>query len=204
MRLRTFLTYLSLLPLGACTRCDDYDNSAEFDQAQLPPYTEIGANTMGCRIVPQVWTILGQSEQWNNTPPLRQQNKLVAVPYNYASGPLLKVTGRMTGVREGLAFYDMELQLTFRLSDTLGGLRLLGSDTARFIPSGTVESMHAVNYAKGSGDYHSLDRRPVRLTIRHLDEFQRIVSGTFEGWLYGGSSSPDSLEVADGRFDIKY
>ena len=31
MRCRTFLTYLSLLPLSACTRsCNDYDNNEEF------------------------------------------------------------------------------------------------------------------------------------------------------------------------------
>ena len=49
MRFRLFLTYLSLLPLSACTRsCNDYDNNEEFAKAQLPPYTETGANTLGC------------------------------------------------------------------------------------------------------------------------------------------------------------
>ena len=37
MGFRTYLTYLSLLPLSACTHsCNDYDNNEEFTKATLP------------------------------------------------------------------------------------------------------------------------------------------------------------------------
>ncbi|WP_345235580.1 hypothetical protein [Hymenobacter saemangeumensis] len=211
MRLRTLLTYLSLLPLGACTKsCDDYDNAAEFNRAQLPPYTETGAHTMGCRLGPQVWTVLGHHDAgraiiggtyW-------EKNELWAGPFNNfltpPRVPLLQVMGRMTGVRDSKAFYDMELNMVFHLTDTLGGLRLLGTDTARATTGIQPEAMWANDYLSFSNDYRSRTRRPVRLQIRRLDRQQRIVSGTFEGWLYGGPGGNDSLEVADGRFDVKY
>lgn len=116
--------------------------------------------------------------------------------------PFLFVRGEMTGVRNSKEFYDTEITLTFRLSDTLGGLRLLGADTSR-VPTGRpVETMEALDLLPYAG-YVSTARRPVRLLIRKLDPQQRIVSGTFVGMLYGDGGR-DSLAVADGRFDCKY
>jgi len=210
MRLRSLLTYLSLLPLGACTRsCNNYDNASEFNGAQLPPYTETGAQTLGCRLGPQVWTVLGHHEQRGILGIGWEKNQLQSGPAYYFStssfhSPLLYVSGRMTGVRNSKAFYDLGLDLTFRATDTLGGLRLLGADTTRAAPGIAPEAMRATDYISFVNDYQSRARRPVRLQIRHLDRQQRIISGTFAGWLYGGRGGNDSLEVSDGRFDLKY
>ncbi|MDQ2769816.1 MAG: hypothetical protein M3Y54_04875 [Bacteroidota bacterium] len=200
MRFRTFLTYLTLLPLSACTRsCNDYDNNEEFSRAQLPPYTETGANTLGCVLGAQTWTVLGKYDsgqgfgRW-------QPNGLTAYAGSYAGNLQLRLGGRMTGARNSKEFYDTEIGLTFRLADTLGRLRLLGADTAR--SSSQTEFMGATNFIDNR-DFKSSARRPVRLLIRKLDQQQRTVSGTFSGMLYE-NRGPDSLAVADGRFDVHY
>ncbi len=204
MRFRTFLTYLSLLPLSACTKsCNEYDNNEEFARAQLPPYTETGANTLGCVLGAQQWTVLGSHFQPTPLGGGWVLNALESYGGNAmgnAMSPFLEVRGRMTGVRNSVEFYDREIDLTFRLSDTLGGLRRLGADTVRTPPGQPAEIMEAIDLIPYQG-YRSTARRPVRLLIRKLDRQQRIVSGTFAGTLY---STTDSLTVADGRFDVRY
>ncbi|MDO7848086.1 hypothetical protein Q5H92_17100 [Hymenobacter sp. M29] len=204
MRFRTLLTYLSLLPLSACTKsCNDYDNNEEFARAQLPAYTETGANTLGCVLGAQKWTVLGSQ---NSPSPLGSgwRPNVLQVYGGSSVPPLLEVRGTMSGVRNSEVFYDREIALTFLLSDTLGGLRLLGEDTVRTRPGHYREYMEALDLIPYVG-YHSSARRPVRLLIRKLDRQRRTVSGTFAGMLYGGSlSGHDSLAVTDGRFDVKY
>lgn len=204
MRFRTFLAYLSLLPLSACTKsCNmEYDNNEEFSKAQLPGYTETGANTLGCMLGPRAWTVLGSSEQRGLGGSYWQPNGLV-VDGGYLVPPRVQASGRMSGVRNSLPFYDMEIGLQFWPSDTLGGLRLLGADTSRAYNGQFVEQMRATNFLNYE-EYRSSNRRPVRLLIRKLNRQQRIVSGTFAGTLYGGASGHDSVTVADGRFDLKY
>ncbi|WP_457064906.1 hypothetical protein [Hymenobacter sp. UYAg731] len=204
MRFRTVLTYLSLLPLSACTRsCNDYDNNEEFAKAKLPPYTETGANTLGCVLGSQVWTVLGSHALKGGIGTVWEPNRLEPEGGN-AVPPLLTVRGEMSGVRNSKEFYDREIRLTFLLSDTLGGIHLLGDDTVRTRPGHYREYMEAIDLIPYVG-YYSSTRRPVRLLVRKLDRQQRTVSGTFAGTLYGGSlSGHDSLTVIDGRFDVKY
>ena len=200
MRFRTYLTYLSLLPLSACTRsCNEYDNNEEFAQAKLPAYSETGAGTLGCVLGAQTWTVRGKHQV---TGPLGSgwTPNTLKVYGGFSVPPQLLVRGEMTGVRNSTIFYDTEIMLSFRPSDTLGGLRLLGADTTR-VPTGrTAEYMEAIDLLPYAS-YTSRARRPVRLRIRKLDRQQRTVSGTFEGHLY---SRTDSLAVTDGRFDLRY
>jgi hypothetical protein len=201
MRFRTVLTYLSLLPLSACTKsCNEYDNNEEFARAQLPAYTETGAGTLGCRLGPQVWTVLGSHYQNRIGYPWLANG--LEIDGRYAVPPYVTITGRMTGVRDSKEFYDMGINISVWPTDTLGGLHLLGADTARQYTGRFVEQMSATDMMT-LNDYHSSNRRPVRLLVRKLDRQQRIISGTFEGMLYQ-QQGPDSLAVADGRFDVKY
>lgn len=204
MRFRSFLSFLSLLPLSACTKsCSmDYDNNEEFSRAQLPAYTETGAGTLGCVLGPQTWTVLGSYEQRGGLGGSYWQPNSLMVDGN-AVQPNMTAAGRMSGVRSSKPFYDMGITFQLRPSDTLGGLHLLGADTARTYTGRFVEGMQATNFLTYD-DYRSSNRRPVRLLVRKLNRQQRIVSGTFAGTLYGGTSGHDSLTVADGRFDLRY
>ncbi len=200
MRFRTLLTYLALLPLSACTKsCNDYDNNEEFARARLPAYTETGANTLGCVLGPQTWTVLGAHLKSTHYRDVWEANQLY-VSSGYPGPPQVQVRGQMTGVRNSKTFYDYEIQTVFTLSDTLGGLRLLGSDTVRVPRQG--EYLAAYSFFSGRF-FASAARRPVRLFIRRLDRQQRTVSGTFAGTLYQ-TDGPDSLIVTDGRFDVRY
>jgi len=200
MRFRTFLTYLSLLPLSACTKsCNDYDNNEEFARATLPAYSETGAGTLGCRLGPQVWTVLGKHQVIGPLGGGWAPNTL-EVYGGFSVPPLLVARGQMTGVRDSKEFYDTEIMLSFVPSDTLGGLRLLGTDTARAPTGRAAEHMEALDLLPYAS-YRSRTSRPVRLLIRKFDRQQRTVSGTFAGMLYNRT---DSLAVADGRFDLSY
>ncbi|MCO6461207.1 MAG: hypothetical protein J5I59_07380 [Saprospiraceae bacterium] len=49
--------------------------------------------------------------------------------------------------------------------------------------------------------------KPFSLNVHHLDEQNRIISGTFECCLkklWGDDYSPDSLAITEGRFDTHY
>jgi hypothetical protein len=202
IRFRSVLVYCCLLPLGACTRsCNDYDNANEFTQAKLPEYSETGAHTLGCRLGSQVWTVLGKHEITRVGYPWDDNTLMVSSSYSQPA--VLSVQGEMTGVRDSRVFYDMELSLSFLPSDTLGGLRLLGADSAHTTTGWVREYMRAVNLMDFH-EYQSRPHRPVRLLIQKRDPTQRIISGTFAGYLYGGASGNDSLAVSDGRFDLKY
>ena len=148
---------------------------------------------------PQTWTVLGSHDRKGGLGTSWEPNVLDAYGGN-AVPPLLTVRGEMPGVRNSQVFYDREISLTFLLSDTLGGIRLLAEDTARTRPGSYREHMEALDLIPFLG-YRSSARRPVRLLIRKLDRQRRIVSGTFVGMLY---SPTDSLTVTDGRFDVKY
>ena len=199
MRFRTFLTYLSLLPLSACTKsCNDYDNNEEFARATLPAYSETGAGTLGCRLGPQVWTVLGK--HYENRIGYPWQPNTILVEGSYSVPPYLAATGQMTGVRDSKPFYDMQISLILRLDDTLSNVRLLGSDTARVGAGRPFDQLQARDLLTFDG-YYSRTSRPVRLLIRKFDRQQRTVSGTFAGMLY---SRTDSLAVADGLFDLSY
>ena len=203
MRLRTLFTYLSLLPLSACTRsCNDYDNNEEFAKAKLPPYTETGAGTLGCVLGPQTWTVLGSYSQPSPLGGGWVPNSLISGG-GYSVPPHVEVSGRMSGVRDSKPFYDMGISFQILPSDTLGGLHLLGGDSSRAYTGRFTEQMQATNFLTYD-DYRSSNRHPVRLLVRKLNRQQRIVSGTFAGTLYGGTTRHDSLTVADGRFDCKY
>ncbi len=203
MRFRTFLAHLSLLPLSACTRScvQEYDNNEAFAQAQRPTYTETGANTLSCQLGSQAWTVLGACESKGGLGNSWDPNRLMIDGNTVLT--YVTASGRMSGVRDSKPFYDMGISLVFRPTDTLGGLRLLGADTARTYTGRFVEQMTATNFLNYD-DYSSRNRNPVRLLIRKLDRRQRIVSGTFTGMLYGGASRHDSLAVTDGRFDFRY
>ena len=205
MRVRTFFSFLSLLPLSACTKsCTaDYDNNEAFAKAQLPPYTETGAGTMGCLLGPQTWTVLGSYEQRGGLGGSYWQPNSLLASGTYSVPSHLEVSGRMSGVRNSKPFYDMGISFQIWPSDTLGGLHLLGADTSRAYSGRFVEQMQAINFLTYD-NYHSSYRRPVRLLVRKLNRFNRIVSGTFSGTLYGGTSGHDSITVADGRFDLNY
>lgn len=211
MRLRSFLICLGLLPLAACTRScrEDYDNASEFANAQLPPYSETGAQTMGCQLGSQTWTVLGAWEgnpcaeckiEWlPNTLQFGQTHSVPGATWTPTS-----LIGTMTGVRDNHIFYNTEIRIFFHPSDTLGGLRLLGEADALLRPaSQPYEAMHVLDTHNGRR-YVSRSQRPVRLFVRKFDRQQHIISGTFEGTVYGGASGNDSLAVTDGRFDTKY
>ncbi len=205
MQLHTLLTYLSLLPLSACTRCKAYDNNEEFARAQLPPYTETGTNTLGCVLGAQTWTVLGSSLEPRHYGSVWLANTLRINGSYLSTGPnagrsTVEISGRMTGVRDSKAFYDTDVQLVFMLTDTLGGLHLLGTDSVRYLLR--TEHMATSSFIDGRS-FVSSARRPVRLAIRKLNRQQRTVSGTFQGILYQ-NYGPDSLVVTDGRFDVKY
>lgn len=209
MRLRSLLAYFCLLPLAACTRSceEEYDNASEFANAQLPPYSETGANTLGCQLGTQTWTVLGATE----IPPRNEGGRTwmtnLANSYlepDFPASPPLNIFGTMTGVRDSRVFYDTQIRLLFEPTDTLGGQRLLGDyDITQAPAARQYEHLRVIDHLHNL-TYTSRSQRPVRLLVRKLDRQQRIISGTFEGYVYGGASGNDSLAVTNGRFDFRY
>ncbi|GAB3733720.1 hypothetical protein GCM10027594_15350 [Hymenobacter agri] len=183
----------------------EYDNNEEFSKAKLPAYTETGAGTLGCILGAQTWTVLGSYEQRGGLGGSYWQPNSVLSTGSFAVPPHIEVNGRMSGVRNSKPFYDMGISFQIWPSDTLGGLHLLGADTSRSYTGRFVEQMQAIDFLSSSyADYHSSNRRPVRLVVRKLNRFNHTVSGTFAGTLYNGTGGHDSITVTDGRFDLSY
>ena len=87
MHLRSFFICLGLFRCRLHRSCrEDYDNASEFANAQLPPYSETGANTMGCQLGFQTWTVLGA---WEGATPVRSA-KSNGFPTSCSLGKLIR------------------------------------------------------------------------------------------------------------------
>ncbi|WP_035565378.1 hypothetical protein [Hymenobacter sp. IS2118] len=170
-----------LLPLAAAllglSQCKKKDPSPE---AQLPPATQTGANTIGCLVNGQPWTPVGNDGSSNYTvsyDPNFRLGTLNIAAYRYANSQAKRQT---IGV-----FSDSLLPGIGRYK-----LRLLGHHGAAFDDfqgNCIYDRTSPGAYCRGE------------LVITRLDRVNGIISGTFAFTL--AQPGCDTVRVTNGRFD---
>jgi hypothetical protein len=165
----------ALLLLATCTKPDP-----------LPPVTEVGAQTFGCRIDGQPYVPDGGGGWFNKSEP-------VNVAYmDLKSGRFLEI---MTSARDGRSVY------LFVKNATQPGMYLLDKDA---MPH-TID-MNTPGYAMwitpGTG-YITNAAYTGWLNLTRCDTVRGIYSGTFAFRAYNGRVD-QSVNVTDGRFDLNF
>lgn len=159
---------------------------------QLPPETQIGANTFGCLVDgkiflpkgPSLGPILQCAYQYLNT--------------NYSKGYFFQLSATEKGSGAG----GCEL---FSIS--------LGTDSLQVF-QGQIYQL--VDYAKSNAaaqysnfydcgqfvNYNTSNQTIGQLSLKKFDEVNQIASGTF--WFNAVSKNGDTVHVTDGRFDMQF
>lgn len=178
MKTKRLLIFASLIFVV----CSASQCKKKTEEPQLPPITTTGAMTFGCKI-----------------------NGKVFVPQDGRGKPGLFCQYVNLGNGEGGGWYlnipaiDWKPNPTEGVSITTDSLLLQEGTTYRFENSkGTAQAF----YAK-SIEYTKIDNDSGELTILKFDQTNRILAGTF---FFTGTnaSTGQTVEVTDGRFDIRY
>lgn len=152
----------------------------------LPPVTQTGANTFGCKVNGEVW-----------------------VPY-YSCGYLGNPCGEMQVDIHPLSQYSL-----LPISVSILVNRFHNGDDSYFSigfetdAQGNIYDSAYINFSgKGvgnppvNGDYHKSFNTTNTFQITKLDTINKIISGTF--YLVLKKDFNDSIVVEDGRFDFKF
>ena len=158
------------------------------DYTVLPPITQTGANTFGCKVNGEVWV---------------PRVPIGAVTYR----PIDVLVWEKNGTGKGLIscnLVDLELKIDNWLSIVF---------TPTFFESGEycngeVEVTTGAQFRATSGKRYDSDLHVSSnncVTIALLDTVNNIISGTFEFSVYNDSINlNDKIEITEGRFDLKY
>lgn len=142
---------------------------------KLTPETQTGANTFSCKI-----------------------NGKVYIPENDFSVKAISVAFyNNTDFEVGAngTQYDPPRNLSIHIKNILSeGTYLLDFTQSRYV----------TYYISGTNNYHSKILNSGKVTITKLDRNQRIISGRFDFQLTNEKNSAETLNVTDGRFDVKY
>jgi hypothetical protein len=160
--------------------------------ATLPPITEDGKNTFGCKVNGQVWVpyfrcfdlVAGATELSYNIQPIDSGSSLPLTFWLSA--------GNSTN---GESFFSF--RQNYSLSDHIYG------------PGNIIDSL-IINFIPGPGPIYSnfqvyqVSSTPRFLQVSKLDTVNKIISGTFAFTLYTTVANIlDSVVVSEGRFDLQ-
>ncbi len=188
----TFFAFLTGIIVLACHKSDlpPYTGPLPIDYTVLPPATQEGKNTIGCKVNGKVWV---------------PREALGALFYNDIRVMFSeKGKDEYSSIELNLVDIDEKIQdwmlFEFRpiylqpmdyhtSSDT--------SDAKRF-----CVSMHR------SGDPYNIDYSKTnyanQFSVTKVDTIHNFFSGTFKFTVYNKDNPKDSLKITDGRFDLKY
>ncbi len=176
-----------ILMLIATISCKKSTQSLE-----LPPITESGNNTFGCKVNGQVWVPYWRfSSIWTEPPEL----DYLIQPIDSISSLPIKILINAGNSTNGQSYFSF--RQGYLLSDHIYG------------PGNIIDSL-TIEYMLGSGTTYSnfqvyqVSSTPRYFQISKLDTTNKIVSGTFAFTLYTSNNNTlDSMVITDGRFDLQ-
>ena len=169
------LFFVGFFCFAKCNKETLYNNG-------LPAATQQGKNTLAFMLNGQAWTPKG----FNGT-----ANLSVDVDFGFNDGIFNVVGYRTTN--------STTEQFTIGISDSLNVITV--PHTFIIFPN----SVFGISYTKNPCDYFSKESATISkgtLVITKLDRINKIISGTFEGSL--SKSGCETIQITDGRFDMKY
>lgn len=178
---KTLLFLLIVLTLSCCNKDDDSNVNIE----QLPPETQIGANTVGCLVNGQVF--LPHDEGLNNGVNCFYQFIDGEFYFNITCADFRGITP--VGVTVQTRRVNLQEGQTYTLNKNI-------NDNGDFSGGGG-------NYDIGASNrYFTNNLKTGELKITRVDLSNSIISGTF--WFNAINSDGAIIEVRQGRFDWNY
>ena len=179
--MKNFCFVLLLAFTGVCCSCKNDDDSDLPPIEQLPSQTTVGANTAGCLVNGEVLIPSGRA----NETKLRCQYAKRQGVYTF-----------------GLSFHDKEQEFIKSILLRTENIKLEQGQSYKFL-----ERSHTCwgEYSIEAGLIDSFETDSNHsgiLSITHIDEEQRIISGTFS--FTAINDQGETIEVTDGRFDMHY
>lgn len=186
MKKTIILTALILLMISALVSCKK--NPPVEPSDELPPLTEEGKNTFGCKINGMVWIPEAPFSIGGPVP-------LDATYKEDTGGLTIKATKKSDdgSIYEYIRFFGVEIleEGTFEMS-------VLNEDITGF------NDYTNTRYDCGGYKHDTLNKGT--LTITHLDKTNDILSGTFSMKLISSDycEAISYLDITEGRFDFSY
>ena len=160
--------------------------SCSKDVTELPPATDTGANTFGCKVDGQFWVPAGFGIV--PTAPILEARFVTTDVYinarNFSSSP--------TETEFEIFIKDVTAPGTYALNTTTG------------YPGGTVSYGYYVHRKiTPDNEWITSAQYPGSVTITKIDAANHIVSGSFEFQAINLYNTPQPISVTEGRFDVK-
>lgn len=189
MKIKTLLSLslasIIIATIGSSLQCrKDMHNPPD----ELPPITQEGNNTFGCRINGEIWVSYYSCSGMSANP----CGEIAADVHQInPSGPLLLSLNIAIGQKKkdnsltGFSIHTPMNQGISSVGNKIDSLTINFQDP-------TIQLYYNYNYYSKSEKFE----------ITRLDTINKIISGIFELTLY--KSPSDSLKITDGRFDLKF
>jgi hypothetical protein len=162
------------------------------DISILPPVTDNGANTFGCLIDKVVWVNKGSSTSGVNI-------------YNSTFVYSRQKDSTIIDIKGNMYTYDGKSDDNFSLGFSGKGIPKVGLTYVL-----EKDAKMRMEYYKrlNNSNVYVISKNPNpelnTITFTKVDTLSKIVSGRFEGKLVNSTSNNNTLNVSDGRFDIKF
>ncbi len=181
--MKTYLLLLSVLLLTAM-QCRKPANPIVTDIRGLPPATQTGANTIGFLLNGQPWTPEGNNGTAN-----------LSIDYD-------------PGINNG-GFGISAYRIISQSNSTFLGIGII--DSLNLLKAPFTRRLNRISLARaGFSDFNSCTLfssydsvwSEGEISISKLDRNQRIISGTFNVYLF--QNGCDTIKATNGRFDMKF
>ncbi len=185
MKHNLFFIFGSLLLICLITsNCKKHKTTAD-PVSQLPPVTQVGANTFGCLVDGQVFVPKG----------------------SLFSSPSLQCAYQYLDNSSSKGFY-FQLSASHRYSTQNIKSIAIGTENLElkevsYVLEDAFKAGNGFGLLSESGvAYYTQKNLPGLLTITRFDQINQIVSGTF--WFSVVVNPGDTIKITDGRFDMQF
>ncbi|CAL2076418.1 conserved exported protein of unknown function [Tenacibaculum sp. 190524A02b] len=149
---------------------------------QLPPMTQVGANTVGCLVNGEVLLPKGSNPVRNPITTCFYQ--FVNNQWNFSLGFSNNEKENLRGINLASKNIILKEGITYNL--------VLDNNNSAF----------ATYFNFGTPDFITTSEVKGKLTIDKLDTGKSIISGTF--WFNAINANGEKIEIRNGRFDMQY
>ncbi len=189
---------LATILLTSCSK----DNAVETPADTLPPITTTGANTAGCIINGKVIIPKNTVNSINGSTAYGLRVLSGVNFYNTPFGnDFFSIT--IANLKDGGNSYWIYIHLNNL--NTGAGNYTVSQSNAEFYSDATniPQILVRETYDNVSGKTFLSSPNSGIITITRFDNQSKVISGTFNATLYNQSNSSETIQVTDGRFDIK-
>lgn len=156
--------------------------------SELPPPTQTGANTFGCKVDGQMWMPSGFGIAI--TAPILEAR--------YSTGRTIFINARNFSSAPTESEFEIHL-----MNVVTPGVYLLNTDTENYPDETGNYAYYVVRKITPHNEWMTTSQYTGQVEITKTDTINRIVSGTFQFQAINLYNSPHPVNMTEGRFDIK-